>query len=574
MIAWLVQTLVASMLLMAIVLMLRAPVSRLFGPRIAYALWLLPALRMILPPLPGWTALFVPVAVVRPDRSMIGLADTATAAKLAPAIPVDPAGLTAQVTPMPVLDAGPSAAVAIQISQMLITLWLGVAALYFSWQLLRYRLFLRRALRGAVPLTTECGVEVLVSPELPGPVAIGIVRRRILLPSDFLARYTPEERRLALLHEAAHHDRLDIAANLAALAIRSLHWWNPLAHKAYSAFRADQELACDATVLAGTAPEQRIVYGRALLKSAAARMPAMACALNPKNQLRQRIGMMARPVGRARLLFGAAVALTMIGAGMIATASGFALPPSPPAPPVAPPALPHRPMVSAMPPAPSAAPVARAPHVGAEPATMPAVKTAAVLPTPPAPPAPLPAPAILKAPPPPPAPAAPLARASQDQPCPEERRAAREAEAEARRDAREGLREARQAQREAAREAAAAQREAAAAQREAAAARREALAEARTAQARIPAMVQTSLASARRGMLDACARQGVTLSADADWNMLATCGPKLRRTIRASLASVRTSLAANPALPAKQRSDALSGLDDALADLDRALPGQ
>ena len=45
------ETFVATTLLMLLVLAIRNPVRRLFGSRLAYALWLLPALRMVLPPL-------------------------------------------------------------------------------------------------------------------------------------------------------------------------------------------------------------------------------------------------------------------------------------------------------------------------------------------------------------------------------------------------------------------------------------------------------------------------------------------------------------------------------------------
>jgi len=547
--AWLTQTLVATMLLMAIVLMLRAPTARAFGPRAAYALWLLPALRMILPPLPGWATLFGPIGTIPAAEGLLGPAEAAVAAPP----PLDP-GAIAQTASLPASLPVPETAslfAAIEPMHMLLALWLGIAALYFAWQMLRYHLFLRQALHGAVPLTIECGVEVLVSPGVAGPVAIGILRRRILLPADFLARYTPEERHLALLHEAAHHDRLDILANLAALAVRALHWWNPLAYRAYSAFRADQELACDATVLAEAAPEQRIVYGRALLKSASAHMPAMACALNPKSQLKARIGMIGKPIGRARLLFGAALALTLIGAGMMATASGFALPPAAPVESVAP--LPPAPMPQPAPHS-EAHPHAAVPHAP-KPAAAPILASSAV-PAAPLPPAPLPAP---KAPPAP----APLADSAEPAPCPEEQQSAREAAVEARRAARDAQREAEHARREA-------EREAAAAQREAAAAQREALAEARAVQSRVPAMVQASLASTRRGMVEACERQGVTLPAGADWGEVATCGPKLRQTIRASLAGVRASLARNLALTGERRVDALSGLDDAIAGLDDA----
>ena len=53
MIGWVAETLIASTLLMALVLGLRGPVRRAFGPGVAYLLWLLPLLRMALPPLPA-----------------------------------------------------------------------------------------------------------------------------------------------------------------------------------------------------------------------------------------------------------------------------------------------------------------------------------------------------------------------------------------------------------------------------------------------------------------------------------------------------------------------------------------
>ena len=207
---------------------------------------------------------------------------------------------------------------------------MGGALLWFGWQMLRYRRFLSAAMRSAIPLTRECGVDVLITDHVDGPVAAGIFRRRIFLPMDFLTRYGPAERRLALLHEGAHHDRRDILANLAALAVLALHWWNPLAHRAYRAFRADQELACDATVLADVSPAARHAYGSAVLKSVSARMPGVACALSHKAELKRRLRNMARPAtGSLRLWLGGAVVSAAIGAGLLATASGQATPPVP-----------------------------------------------------------------------------------------------------------------------------------------------------------------------------------------------------------------------------------------------------
>ena len=56
--SWLFDTLVWTAALIALVLVLRRPVARMFGPHLAYALWLLPMLRLLFPPitLPAWMA--------------------------------------------------------------------------------------------------------------------------------------------------------------------------------------------------------------------------------------------------------------------------------------------------------------------------------------------------------------------------------------------------------------------------------------------------------------------------------------------------------------------------------------
>ena len=47
---WLLDTLLYTGVLIALVLVLRRPVSHHFGPQIAYMLWGLPFLRLLLPP--------------------------------------------------------------------------------------------------------------------------------------------------------------------------------------------------------------------------------------------------------------------------------------------------------------------------------------------------------------------------------------------------------------------------------------------------------------------------------------------------------------------------------------------
>src|SRR5690606_27588265 len=98
-----------------------------------------------------------------------------------------------------------------------------------------------------------------------GPVVIGVLKPRIVVPADFARRFTVEERALVLAHERGHLARRDPMINAIAVLVRSLGWFNPLVHVAAAALRIDQELACDARVLAkDRAPR---CYAGAMLKS-------------------------------------------------------------------------------------------------------------------------------------------------------------------------------------------------------------------------------------------------------------------------------------------------------------------
>jgi beta-lactamase regulating signal transducer with metallopeptidase domain len=329
---WLAETLIGATLLMLLVLFIRRPVARLWGARFAYALWALPLLRMVLPAIPGW-------------QSFYGAGAQTNAGGAAAPVLVAPADAALAASPALVTMA--EAALIGDWPGLLVMLWAVGAAVFLMVQWARHLRFVGRAVGEGRPIIQSGDVQVIVSRHVPGPMAAGIWRRRILLPADFHTRYAPEERRLALLHEAAHHDRRDLVANLAGLVVLAAHWWNPVAHAAWRAFRADQELACDATVLAGTDPETRAAYGQTVLKSACMATPVAACAMNHKHQLKDRIAMMkSRNFGVARRLAGGLFVTATAAAALAATASGQApAPPAPPAPVAAPaaPAAPHAP---------------------------------------------------------------------------------------------------------------------------------------------------------------------------------------------------------------------------------------
>jgi beta-lactamase regulating signal transducer with metallopeptidase domain len=275
MIGWLVETIIGASLLMLLVLAVRRPVAELFGAQWAYALWLLPLLRFVLPPLPE-----APVAV--------------------PAIIVLPAIDAMAAAPAPA--AGGSG----DWLWLLLALWAGGATIFAIWQQSTYSAFMLHLGPEARPAQPERfgGLRVVESDAVDGPVAVGFLNRRIVVPVDFATRYSASEQRLALEHELVHHRRFDLFWNLAALAILALNWFNPIAHFAFRAFRADQELSCDAAVTR-RAPEQRHDYACAVVKSASQPGLIAACPLNHAAFLKRRLKMMkshrggwARTMGR------------------------------------------------------------------------------------------------------------------------------------------------------------------------------------------------------------------------------------------------------------------------------------
>jgi TonB family protein len=99
-----------------------------------------------------------------------------------------------------------------------------------------------------------------------GPAVVGALRPRIVTPADFEARFAPDEQAVILAHEATHLARGDAGVNALAAMLACLCWFNPLVHLAARLVRIDQELACDATVLAHR-PDARRLYAQTLLKT-------------------------------------------------------------------------------------------------------------------------------------------------------------------------------------------------------------------------------------------------------------------------------------------------------------------
>lgn len=332
MIAWGLETLLATSLLMLAVLVLRNPVRHAFGPAVAYAMWALPALRLVLPPLPGdWqlSGLIAPLfehdetariafRMLPPDQAPTQIAQQAVATMV-----LDLADTPARSAILPPVAAADGASWLM----IAIAVWIVGAVAFLGYHLITYRRFCARLERGTRRRYRIAGgrVEIIETDATGGPLAFGIWRKFVAFPSDFADRYDRDEQALALAHELTHHERGDLIANWVALVVLALNWFSPIAWRAFRSFRADQEMACDARVLAGKDAAVVHAYGRAIVRSAHGGAISAACHLHTINELKGRLRMLSiGKKSRGRIVAGSigVAAMTLVGLGV--TASGTA----------------------------------------------------------------------------------------------------------------------------------------------------------------------------------------------------------------------------------------------------------
>lgn len=293
---WLFDTFVWTGALIALVLVLRRPVARHFGPQVAYALWALPLARLVLPPL-VLPASMAPAGAAPAEPLVIMLADAPQAATAAsPAFGW-----------LPVL---------------VLALWLGGAALLLAWRARDYFAMRRALLADARPMGEAGRVRLVETPAVDSPVAFGLRDKVVALPPGFMVQPDRAARDLAIAHELAHHAGHDLLANVAAQPLLAMHWFNPLAWWGWRVMRSDQEAACDARVVAGRERHERAAYAQVIagfatgprLALAAPMASSMACPLLGEKAIIHRLrSLTMTDVSSARRKQG----LAAIGAGAL-----------------------------------------------------------------------------------------------------------------------------------------------------------------------------------------------------------------------------------------------------------------
>ena len=125
------------------------------------------------------------------------------------------------------------------------------------------------------------------SSHIHSPILIGLFKQTLVIPEDFDSLYSTEQQHLIISHEVCHFSHHHMWTNQLALMLLALFWFNPLAWRAYSAFRQDQEHSCDQVVLSRKHTQSRIQYCKALVLTAETTPPRAFTLLSFKHSFKQ-----------------------------------------------------------------------------------------------------------------------------------------------------------------------------------------------------------------------------------------------------------------------------------------------
>ena len=244
--------------LIALAVMAVRPLLRRAPRRAVCMLWLLVALRLLLP---ARLTVESPVSLQQPESPPLQAYQELCQQ--------EKAYVSAPPEQRPEM-AGPAAAQGFALLDQLPAIWLtgvGCMALYMALSLLRMRWRLR-----AAPRIQD---NVYRCTDWSTPFVLGVLAPRIYVPETVSEQDFPQ----VLAHERCHIRRWDHVWKPLAFLLLAVNWFNPVLWAAYVLLGRDMERACDEMVLKNADAAQRAAYSRALVSCAAQPKMAAVCPL-------------------------------------------------------------------------------------------------------------------------------------------------------------------------------------------------------------------------------------------------------------------------------------------------------
>ena len=285
----LIQVSLTTSVVLLPILLLCAVLRRRYPARVVCALWVIFAVRLLVPVQNSFPD--APVQVT-PRTTLVEVRTT----QISESVP-ETSGTedeTVITEPQPIIERHwmPAGTIvtaetqkSIAFDEILAIVWAVGAAAFFAGSMLSYRRFVRRVRRTARDVRdpellriyeSECErlglrqrIPLRQTPEADGPMLVGLVHPVLLLPKGGIPL---ADAPLILRHELTHAKHKDVLCKTAFLLARCVHWFNPVVHLLAWQGAQDLEIACDQSVVHGLDTYVKRQYGQCILNDVARRM--------------------------------------------------------------------------------------------------------------------------------------------------------------------------------------------------------------------------------------------------------------------------------------------------------------
>ena len=303
------------------IVLLRLMLRKVLSPKAKYYLWLLLALRLMLPVLPQSS---LSVQNVLPQQVPTAVSTLPADIPVAPAEPTPIAETPTKGLDIPAVTSAPTSAPAAT-SPSLPTVLLWIYALGVGVSALVYLLLYLRTARMLSKLPDCTDAETLtvwqsIRPSLSLPASIrlkrgsqgmsgGLMHPTIVLPLEI----TGSDAAPILVHEAQHISSHDLRIMTLYRLLRCIYWFNPAVWLCFRQAFFDSEGACDQRVLesglVGAQDYAQALYRESLLSARDGLY--IRTAFGGKHTIRRRIAQIARFHGKRRWMLPLALVLVL-----------------------------------------------------------------------------------------------------------------------------------------------------------------------------------------------------------------------------------------------------------------------
>ena len=342
----LIQVSLTTSVVLLPILLLCAVLRRRYPARVVCALWVIFAVRLLVPVQNSFPD--APVQVT-PRTTLVEVQTTQVSESVPETSGMEDEPVIAE--PQPIIErhwvpAGAAVTAETQKSiafdEILALVWAVGAAAFFVGSMLSYRWFVHRVRRTARDVRdlellriyeSECErlglrqrIPLRQTPEADGPMLVGLVQPVLLLPKGGIPL---ADAPLILRHELTHAKHKDVLCKMVFLLARCVHWFNPVVHLLAWQGAQDLEIACDQSVVHGLDTDAKRQYGQCILNDVARRMyggTMLTTRLTGGGKaMKTRLQALFSPNKKRRgvaLILTAAFALTLVGGCFAVTPKG------------------------------------------------------------------------------------------------------------------------------------------------------------------------------------------------------------------------------------------------------------